>query len=228
MSIVVLAYCKFMKKQVIKIIKILLIILVLYFVFSWLSSLISLDKLQSFAQSFGIFGPIVIVLYIAVSHILAPLAGTPAIVLGVLMFGVFKTVFYLYLASIISSVVNFYISRKFGRKLVLRFVGKRSMTKIDEFINLFGTKLLIISRLLGFSVFELISYAAGLTKMSFKKYFVITLIFTLIPSIIFGFLFKDIDITSKFNIFLWFGAIILTGIIFSIYAKVFLKNRNKL
>ncbi|MAG44783.1 hypothetical protein CL633_02735 [bacterium] len=215
-----------MKKQAIKIIKILLAILVLYFVLAWTSSLISLDKLENFAQSLGVFGPLIIVLYIIFSHVLAPLVGTPAIVLGVLMFGVFETVFYLYLANMISAIINFYISRKFGRKLVLRFVGKRSMAKIDEFINLFGTKLLIVSRVLGFSVSELISYAAGLTKISFKKYFVITLIFTLMPCIVFGFLFKDIDITSKFNIFLWFGAIILTGIVFTIYVKMFLRKRG--
>jgi len=142
------------------------------------------------------------------------------------MFGVYKTVLYLYVASMISAVANFYISKRFGRKLVLKFVGARGISQVDKFTEIFGTKLLIISRIIGFSVFELISYAAGLTKISFKKYFIITLIFTLIPSIAFGYLFRDIDVTSKYNVFLWFGAILSTGIIFSVFIKIFLRKKN--
>jgi len=59
-----------------------------------------------------------------------------------------------------------------------------------------------------------------------KKYFIITLIFTLIPSIAFGYLFRDIDVTSKYNVFLWFGAILSTGIIFSVFIKIFLRKKN--
>ena len=215
-----------MKQKALKTIKILLIVLVLYFAFSWLTSALGLDKFQSFAGKLGILAPAVIIFYTAFSHILAPLAGTPAVILSVLMFGVYKTVLYLYVASMISAVANFYISKRFGRKLVLKFVGARGISQVDKFTEIFGTKLLIISRIIGFSVFELISYAAGLTKISFKKYFIITLIFTLIPSIAFGYLFRDIDVTSKYNVFLWFGAILSTGIIFSVFIKIFLRKKN--
>lgn len=215
------------RKKIFKIIKILLIILILYFGFSWVTSILNLDRFQNYAQNFGIFGPVLIIFYIAFSHVLAPLAGTPAVVLSVVMFGVYKTVFYLYIASMISAIANFYISKKFGRKLVLKFVGKKAIAQVDKFTKIFGTKILIISRLMGFSVFELISYAAGLTKISFKKYFAITAIFTLIPSIILGFVFKDINIASKNNIFLWFGTILLTGIIFSVFVKLFVNKKSK-
>lgn len=207
--------------------KALSIVLALFLIFQLLTPVFSSGQSRDWVADLGIFGPLIIVCYIAISHILAPLAGTPGVVVSAALFGIYQTVFYLYIAGLISSVINFWISRKLGRKWMVRVAGRKTAVKIDEFVEVFGDKLLIISRLFGFAFFEVISYAAGLTIISFKKYFLITLIFSAVPAFIFAFLFRSVDFLSWQTILIWLATITITGAIFAFFIKRFIrKTRN--
>jgi uncharacterized membrane protein YdjX (TVP38/TMEM64 family) len=59
-----------------------------------------------------------------------------------------------------------------------------------------GTGVLIVSRIFGFSLFEIITYAFGLTKMSFRKFFIITAIFSIVPNIVIPIIFQQYDFHS--------------------------------
>lgn len=207
------------KEKLQEIVKVLLVIVVLTLALRWLIPAINSPEFRVLVEKLGPFGPLVIVFYVVLSHVFAPLAGTPGLLLGVAAFGFYKTSIYTYLAGLISSTISFYISRRFGRKWVTRLVGKKTMTEIDNFVEVSGTKALILSRVFGFSLFDVISYAAGLTKIDFKKYFSITAVFSLIPSLIIIFLFKDADFSSKLNLLIWFGILVITGIIFSFFIR---------
>jgi len=185
-------------------------------------------KIESFAKQLGVFGPLVVIIYIVLSHILAPIAGTPGVLVGAVLFGVPKTVFYLYVAGLISATVNFYISRKLGRKWVKKLAGEKTMQNIDEFTNVFGIKILILSRVFGFSLFEVISYVAGLTIISFKKYFLLTAVFSAIPAVIFAIVFKNANLQSGLVLFVWVGTIIITGTIFAFFVKSFIVKKHNL
>lgn len=201
--------------------KVLFAILILFLILQFLTSAFSFEGLRNKIEKLGIFGPLVIIGYIAVSHILAPMAGTPGVVASAILFGIYQTVFYLYVAGLISATINFWISRKFGRKWVVRLAGKKSMAEIDEFVDVFGAKILIVSRLFGFAFFEVISYAAGFTIISFRKYFLITLIFSAAPAFAFAFLFQDLSFFSWQTILIWLAAITITGSIFTFFIKHF-------
>lgn len=209
------------------IVKVLLVIIVLYLVLGLLIPVLTSQNFRKFVQSLGPAAPLVIILYIVVSHVFAPLAGTPGVLLGVAVFGIYQTMFYLYLAGIVSAAVNFYISRRFGRKWVVKLVGEKTMTEINDFVGAFGTQILILSRLFGFAIFEVISYAAGLTNIDFKKYLLITLIFSSVPNLVFTFLFRDADFSSGNNLILWLGTLLISGLIFSLFVKKYLKNHKK-
>lgn len=184
-------------------------------------------KIEKFARQFGIFGPLIIIFYILLSQIIAPLSGTPGVLASAILFGVFKTLLCWYIAGLISSSINFWISKKFGRKLVLKLVGKKMMREIDDFVQASGEKILIISRVFGFALFDVISYAAGLTEIKFKKYFAITAVFSCVPKIVLAYFFKNADLTSESTLLLWISAIIVPGAIFAFFIKKFIaKNRG--
>lgn len=210
-----------------KVIKILLVVFVLYLALGLLIPILTSEQFKNFVQSLGPAAPLVVILYIVISHVFAPLAGTPGVLLGVSVFGIYETMLYLYLAGLVSAVINFYISRIFGRKWVVKLVGEKTMKEIDEFVIVFGTQVLILSRLFGFAIFEVISYAAGLTNIDFKKYFLITLIFSSVPNLIFAFLFRDVDFSFGNNLILWLGILLISGLIFSLFVKKYLKNHKK-
>lgn len=218
----------YFKEKILELVRGLLIILVLVLALNWLMCILGSEKSQLFVRRAGFFGPLLIIFYIVLSHVLVPLSVTPGVLLSLLLFGAYQTAIYLYLAGKISAIVNFYIARKFGRTWVTKLVGKKAMREIDEFVELSETKLLIIARLFGFPFFDVVSYAVGLTKVSFKKYFIITLIFSFPSSFCLNLiLFKNVDFASKTNLLISLGGFITVGMIFSLLVEKYLRQKKK-
>ena len=188
---------------------------------------INSPKFKNFTESLGVCGYLVIIGYVVLSHVFAPIAGSPGVTLGITIYGVSTGLWLLYIGSMISASINFYVARRFGRNRVEKFVGKDSMKKIDEFVSVEGEEALIISRLLGFAFFDFISYAAGLTLIKFKKYMIITASMGLIANLTLQYVFKNIDFQSESGIMIWIGSIFVAGIVFGIYFTQYLKKSEK-
>ena len=184
-------------------------------------------KFTNFVKSSGSFGPLVIILFIAISQIFAPLPGSPGIIVSLAVFGWAETRIYAYIGSLISAAVNFYIARKYGRNWVKKLAGKNSMKDIDEFANVEGTEALAVSRLLGFPLFDYISYAAGLTTMSFHRYYLITAVFGGIANFGFMLLFKNLDFSTPKGFIIWYGSMLLLFPAFVFLIKKYLKYEKK-
>jgi len=215
------------RKIGIEIIKITAIVVILYIVLKMiLIPLVVSDRFKEFTVSLGFFGYFIVIGYTVLSHVFAPLAGTPGVLLGVTIYGIKTGMFLLYVAGLISASINFWISRKFGRKMVIKLVGEKSMNEVDEFTSVEGKQVLLISRLLGFPIFEFISYAAGLTTISFKDYFIITAIASIFTNIASYLVFRNINFQSETGIMIWIGSIVLAGIIFGFFIKSYLKKKK--
>lgn len=216
------------KKVKIEIVKLTAIIIFLYVVLKTvLIPLVVSEGFKGFTASLGTFGYFIVIGYTVLSHVFAPLAGTPGVLLGVTIYGIKTGISLLYIASLISATINFWISRKFGRKFVTKLVGEKSMKEVDEFTSVEGQYVLLISRLFGFSIFEFISYAAGLTNISFKKYFLITSIASIFTNITAYFVFRNINFQSETGILIWVGFIVGTGVIFGFFIKSYLRKKNE-
>ena len=81
--------------------------------------------------------------------------------------------------SVVAALVSFYISRKGGRSIALRFVSKKGILFADNWFNRWGVWAVFLGRLAPFIPFDVISYSAGLTKMRFKSFLSPTIIGTL-------------------------------------------------
>ena len=214
-------------KKILAVGYILLVVVALSVALQWLIPSLTSPEVQAFVEKLGPFGPLVIVVYIVVSHIFAPLAGTPGVLLSLVLFGILRTMVYVYFASLVSASLCFLIARRFGRNWITRLVGREAMTEVDRFVEASGTKILILSRVFGFSLFEIISYAAGLTSISFRKYFAITAVFVLIPNTIFTFIFKDLDRSSGSGLLVWLGTLVFAGLLFSYFLRKHLAKSPK-
>ena len=217
------------KKAAVEILKISGVVVFLYVLLkAILIPLIISEGFKDFTASLGFFGYFIVIGYTVLSHVFAPLAGTPGVLLGVTIYGVKTGMFLLYIASLISATINFWISKKFGRKLVTKLVGEKQMKEVDEFTSVEGKQVLIISRLFGFPIFEFISYAAGLTNISFKDYFIITAIASIFTNIAAYLVFKNINFQSETGIMIWIGSIVGAGIIFGFFIKSYLKKKRNI
>jgi uncharacterized membrane protein YdjX (TVP38/TMEM64 family) len=181
------------------------------------------ERIKELVVRLGYFGPLVLILYFVAGHIIAPLAGSPGLFAGFVLYGA-RVVIFLYIAGLISAVINFYISRKFGRIWVERLGGQKALKHIDRIVERLGTELLIFSRLFGGIFWEVISYAAGFTNISFKRYFSITAIFGGIPHAVLWYFFSK-TVSSPEVMVIFAVTMVVVGIVFGLITNWVLKKK---
>jgi uncharacterized membrane protein YdjX (TVP38/TMEM64 family) len=136
-------------------------------------------------------------------------------IVGIKLYGYPQAMGLLYGSCLLSAALNFWIARLYGRNLVEKLVGEKSLRRIDELSQINERTLLISSRILGYSFFDLISYAVGLTTISFKRYFAYTAFLTLIPFAVQYFLFSRLDFNSLKGMLIYFISIAAAGALFA-------------
>jgi uncharacterized membrane protein YdjX (TVP38/TMEM64 family) len=138
---------------------------------------IGLDNAQLFIKQAGVWSPLVFIVLCAVSLILAPLSGSSLFVIGGTLFGKHNAFLLSYIATIIGCSANFWISRKFGRKVAQRFIGKANLDEIDKFINRFKNRRSILYMVIIMPLSQdMISYAIGLTKTKYTHFLIALII----------------------------------------------------
>lgn len=161
-----------------------IVILLLYY----LSGLIDKAAVGKFILSFGIWAPVIFIFIFFITIIIPPLNSTPLLIVGYFLFDKNVQV-YAYLATIIGSIANFVIAKRWGRGLVVKLVGGRNIGKIDRISEKYGLKSLIFFRFFQSHLSDFISYAYGLTKMDFLPYFLVSIIAPLPLLLIWQFIF---------------------------------------
>lgn len=134
---------------------------------------VGLENAKGFIIGTGWRAPILYTVLCAISLIVAPLSGSSLFVMGGALFGKDMAWVLSWLASIVGCSVNFWISRKFGRKVVARFVGQRNLDELDRFTLRFQGQKAIVGMILLMPISQdIISYAIGLTRISYLRFFV--------------------------------------------------------
>jgi len=122
-------------------------------------------ELANWIQSFGVWAPIVVIA-LMILHSFVPF---PAEILAVCAGAVFGTVLgsvLIWLGAMIGAVLAFSISRGLGRSVVRHYLSKAQFAALDRWTQEQGTFTLLISRFIPMIAFNLINYAAGLTRVS--------------------------------------------------------------
>ena len=86
------------------------------------------------------------------------------------LFGWVKGAILSWTSAMAGAALCFYISRIYGRNTAERLTSKFALEEIDGF-DRYGNYAILIARLLPFISFDIVSYAAGLTSMSFWSFF---------------------------------------------------------
>lgn len=137
------------------------------------------EDMQNFIEQFGDYAPII---FLLLASILPIFLFPPGIfsVIGGLLFGFKLGAVLTIIAAIIYTNIMFLISRYFARNKIENFLEKRLTLK--QFNRIFGLKdnklatFLIICRLIPILPNSVVSYSYGLTRISFKHYFIANLI----------------------------------------------------
>lgn len=186
-------------------------------------SKITPEKFKETINGFGIWGPVIYIVF----YIVRPLIFFPAALLSAsagVIWGL-KGLIYLLIAAYLSATIEFIIARYFAREAVERFVGGK-IAKIDEAIKRRGFLTVLLIRLIPNVAWDIQNLGLGLTKVKFLDYFFATLI-GIIPGsfalVYFGASFISV-LTNPKNFWKIIVALLIFGAIY--YLQQFLRNRQ--
>ncbi|MBE9504716.1 MAG: TVP38/TMEM64 family protein [Proteobacteria bacterium] len=135
------------------------------------------ERLQTWINSFGAWGPIVFMLIYAIAPSLF-LPGLPITVVAGLAFGPFYGTLYTIIGATIGASLAFLVARYFARAQIENLVSGK-LKAIDEGVEKKGWIFVAITRLIPLFPFNLLNYAFGLTKVKFSHFVIASFIFML-------------------------------------------------
>lgn len=143
---------------------------------SRLAALLEPARLQAWIEASGACAPVLHVLLMAIA-VVSPLPTLPLTLAGGRMFGPIagNRTLYSVLGASLGALVSFSLARWLGRDFVSRFF-KGHILSCERCSDRLLTKVVLLGRLVPVVPFDLVSYAAGLTRMSAWKFAVANLV----------------------------------------------------
>lgn len=127
------------------------------------------------------------------------------------------------------AAVCFYIARILGRDAAEKLTSKAGLQQIDVFFEKYGRMSILIARLLPFMSFDIVSYAAGLTSMSFGSFMVATGIGQLPATIVYSYVGGMLTGGAKLLVtalFILFGLSAFVVLLRQLYVEKQKKNKK--
>ena len=169
------------------------------------------EQLQMWLETMGIWAPIIYILLYTIGTLLI-LPSTPLNLTGGAIFGIWWGTLWTTAAALIAAIVAFAFTRTVGREIIAKkFAGR--WEAIDAEIRLGGLFYMFAIRLLPIIPYGLVNFAAGLTSIKLKDYFIGTLMGTLpgvLPFVMMG---SGINELSQGNVLPLMCAFALTGML---------------
>jgi uncharacterized membrane protein YdjX (TVP38/TMEM64 family) len=153
--------------------------LVISQIFFDIASYLSPEQIQLWLAEMGKIASLFYILAMAIAVVISPIPSLPMDIAAGAFFGPLLGTIYSVAGALAGAIISFILSRFLGREFIERFLGGH-INFCTSCSDRLLTKIVFISRLLPIVSFDIISYGAGLTKMSLKK-FVIATFFGMIP-----------------------------------------------
>lgn len=180
------------------------------------------EQFRGWIEGAGPLAPLAYIGLKAATYVIAPLSGTPIKLAGGALFGFWEGFAYVMIGDMLGASLNFWIARLFRLKGIVKLAGKKALKQIDETTqHVGGWRALLVARLLLSSLYDFISYAAGLSNIPFKQFFWISLLAG-IPSTLVAAYLGDSLVSNQPLIF---GIMAVTGAL--LLATFFLSRQKK-
>ncbi|MCD8391421.1 MAG: VTT domain-containing protein [Firmicutes bacterium] len=139
----------------------------------------SKDAFTRFIDSAGVFAPLAFLIVETVTVVVLILPCAAGYPVSTAAFGPLWGFILNAASTILGSIIIFAIVRKWGKPIVESIVKKKHIDKYEKFLGKTKVfeKILVVSFLLPAFPDNALSYLAGLTKMTFKRFVLLTLIF---------------------------------------------------
>jgi uncharacterized membrane protein YdjX (TVP38/TMEM64 family) len=187
------------------------------------------SRIEHISTSLGAWGILFLALCILATQIFSFLSSTPVLVIVIRLYGYPTAVTLLYIVTMVSAVTNFWTARIFGRPVVRKLVGARTMVQIDMLTQANERSLLTVARLFGYFFVDVIGYALGLTSVDFSSYMIYTAALTLIPTLTEYVIFRHFTFNTLSQLIFYYGYLAMSGALFIyLFYRIYIRGRRNL
>jgi uncharacterized membrane protein YdjX (TVP38/TMEM64 family) len=133
------------------------------------------DRIRGWLESAGALAPVVYMLMMASAVVVSPIPSLPLNVAAGAFFGPLAGTAYSLAGALLGALASFSIARYLGRGFIERFLSGH-VNLCSRCSDRILTKIVFLSRLIPVVSFDVVSYGAGLTMMSLRKFALATLL----------------------------------------------------
>lgn len=162
-------------------------------VHSWVDSVVAMfasgdfTAVRQFVESYGAYAAAVSFFLMVFQSVAAPLPAFLITFANANLFGWWQGAILSWVSAMAGAAVCFWIARLLGRDVVEKLITKSGLASVEGFFERHGNMCILICRLLPFVSFDFVSYAAGLTSMSFWGFMLATGIGQLPATIVYSY-----------------------------------------
>ncbi|MFD0866890.1 TVP38/TMEM64 family protein [Tessaracoccus lubricantis] len=136
--------------------------------------LTSVASLREFVDGFGVLAPLAFIAAGSLESVFPVIPGSGTIISAPIIFGHVEGTIYAYLATVLGSIVVFFISRHVGRDLAFARFSERTLARYGKLLDHPKfTKYFAIAIALPLAPDDVLCYLAGLTAMRWRTYLLI-------------------------------------------------------
>lgn len=134
----------------------------------------SIDSVIEYIRSYKGYAALISFALMVLSSVLAPIPAFLITLSNSVIFGWWQGALLSWSSAMAGAALCFWISRWLGRNAAEKLAGKSVLAGVEHYFDKYGTKTILICRLLPFVSFDAVSYFAGLTPMEFWPFFIAT------------------------------------------------------
>jgi len=134
------------------------------------------ERIRAWVEQFGIWAPLAIILLELSQALLAPIPGQAIEAVSGYLYGPFLGTLWPMIGMVIGSFLLFQLSRRFGRPLLIKLIGSKSMDRLDDLVRRGGAPFFFLIWLVPFAPDDLACAAAGLTPMPTGQFLLLMLL----------------------------------------------------
>ena len=182
----------------------------------------NLDAVAEYIRSFGTYAMAFSFVLMVFSSLIAPLPAFMITLSNAAIFGWWQGAILSWSSAMVGAALCFFLARGLGRDVIEKLAGRGALAGVEGYFQKYGTKTILICRLLPFVSFDAVSYFAGLTPIKFLPFFIATGLGQTPATIVYSYVGGMLTGGAKalmIGLLCLFSLVILAGIIKQIYAE---------
>lgn len=183
-----------------------------------------IEVVRDYILSYGAWAPVISAALMVLQALLAFLPSFVLAFANGLAFGAFWGGMLSLSSATLAAAISFGIAHALGRAPMEAMLGKRSLGAADVWFVRYGVYAVLVARLVPVVSFDVISYAAGLTRMSFPRFLLATIAGMAPATFVYSFLGERAP--QYINVLLIiFGLVVAAGVVYAAGLR-YRKRRN--